>query len=161
MNFLKNNKKMNDKDKLLFIRDLLNAIDIKTKIKRIGDVNMRIDALGKLPDGKTAIFSIEFGNDALEVPRKILEDYAIMHNRYNIKKKDIVTFSILNLLPSKRSEYYKVLDDIKKITQIEIYTLPINFLNQMVQREETINDYDYKDFYISNTESSKLLKPLK
>ncbi len=161
MNFLKNNKKMNDKDKLLFIRDLLNAIDIKTKIKRIGDVNMRIDALGKLPDGKTAIFSIEFGNDALEVPRKILEDYAIMHNRYNIKKKDIVTFSILNLLPSKRSEYYKVLDDIKKITQIEIYTLPINFLNQMVQREETINDYNYKDFYISNTESSKLLKPLK
>lgn len=161
MNFLKNNKKMNDKDKLLFIRDLLNAIDIKTKIKRIGDVNMRIDALGKLPDGKTAIFSIEFGNDALEVPRKILEDYAIMHNRYNIKKKDIVTFSILNLLPSKRSEYYKVLDDIKKITQIEIYTLPINFLIQMVQREETINDYNYKDFYISNTESSKLLKPLK
>ena len=161
MNFLKNNKKMNDKDKLLFIRDLLNAIDIKTKIKRIGDVNMRIDALGKLPDGKTAIFSIEFGNDALEVPRKILEDYAIMYNRYNIKKKDIVTFSILNLLPSKRSEYYKVLDDIKKITQIEIYTLPINFLNQMVLREETINDYNYKDFYISNTESSKLLKPLK
>ena len=132
MNFLKNNKKMNDKDKLLFIRDLLNAIDIKTKIKRIGDVNMRIDALGKLPDRKTAIFSIEFGNDALEVPRKILEDYAIMHNRYNIKKKDIVTFSILNLLPSKRSEYYKVLDDIKKITQIEIYTFSINFLNQIV-----------------------------
>ena len=87
MSFTKHIKKMNDKSKLLLVRDLLDAINIKTKIKRIGDVNMRIDAMGKLPDGKTAIFSIEFGNDALEIPRKILEDYAIIHNRYNIKKK--------------------------------------------------------------------------
>lgn len=161
MSFAKDIKKMNDKGKLLLVRDLLDAINIKTKIKRIGDVNMRIDAMGKLPDGKTAIFSIEFGNDALEIPRKILEDYAIIHNRYNIKKKDIVTFAILNLLPSKRSEYYKVVDDIKRITQIEIYTMPLDFLNKMIKRKETINNYNYKDFYISSVEGNKLFKPSK
>ena len=81
--------------------------------------------------------------------------------KHGVKKKDIVTFAILNLLPSKRSEYYKVVDDIKKITQIEIYTMSLDFLDKMIKQNETINDYNYKDFYISSIEDNKFFKPSK
>ena len=71
-------KNLNDGEKLKFVKNLLESFGIKTKLKRTGDVNMRIDAIGQLPKNKTAIFSIEFGNDSLSLPRNILENFAIL-----------------------------------------------------------------------------------
>ena len=54
-----------------------------------------------------------------------------------------------------------LVDDIKKITQIEIYTMSLDFLNKMIKQNETINNYNYKDFYISSIEDNKFFKPSK
>ena len=53
----KNFKKLNDRKRLEIVKDLLDKFGIKTSLKRIGDINMRIDAQGKFNQNKI-IFSI-------------------------------------------------------------------------------------------------------
>ena len=122
---------------------------------------MRIDAIGQLPKNKTAIFSIEFGNDSLSLPRKILENFAILHRRYNKDKNNIIPFAIVNEVPNKRSEYYRVLGDVYKVTKIKIYTLSIFNLILWVKNKKRISDFIFDDFFITNKKNNKFIKPKK
>ena len=73
----------------------------------------------------------------------------------------ILCLHLLNMLIAIMGETFGVNNEIKRITQIEIYTMPLDFLNKMIKRKETINNYNYKDFYISSVEGNKLFKPSK
>ena len=131
MKMYKELNKLTDKQKLEFVKKQIGLIGCDINLKRIGDNNMRIDATSNFDKNKKAIFSIQFGNDHVSVPRKILEDFAVLHNRYNIIKENIVPFSILQNLPNKRSEYYQIIDDIKKVTNISIYTLTLEAIENI------------------------------
>jgi len=149
-----------DKKKLILINKFLNNFGIENKLRRAGDVNMRIDSIGKIND-KTALISIEFGNDAVSLPRKLLEGYAIMHNRYQIKKDKIILIAIIHKLPNKRSDFYQVIDDVLKVLKIKIYTLPIGELIKLIKNEKKIEDFQLNDFFISRTIKNNLYKPAK
>jgi hypothetical protein len=141
--------KLTDKQKLEFVKKQISFIGCDINLKRIGDNNMRIDATSNFDKNKKAIFSIEFGNDHVSVPRKILEDFAVLHNRYNIIKENIVPFSILQNLPNKRSEYYQIIDDIKNVTNISIYTLTLEAIENIKIKRKTIYDFNLNEFFIS------------
>lgn len=156
----KNFKKLNDRKRLEIVKDLLDKFGIKTSLKRIGDINMRIDAQGKFNQNKI-IFSIEFGNDSLSIPRKLLEGFAVTHNRYKISKKKLIPIAILSTLPNKRSEYYRVIDDINKVLKIKIFTLPLDVLEKFVSYKNKFNNQILEKLYISEKEGSDFLKPKK
>jgi len=149
MKIYKELNKLTDKQKLEFVKKQINLIGCEINLKRIGNINMRIDAISNFGNRKKAIFSIEFGNDHVSVPRKILEDFAVLHNRYNIMKENIVPFSILQNLPNKRSEYYQIIDDIKKVTNISIYTLTLEAIENIKINHKTIYDFNLSEFFIS------------
>jgi hypothetical protein len=149
MKIYKELNKLTDKQKLEFVKKQINLIGCEINLKRIGNINMRIDAISNFGNSKKAIFSIEFGNDHVSVPRKILEDFAVLHNRYNIMKENIVPFSILQNLPNKRSEYYQIIDDIKKVTNISIYTLTLEAIENIKINHKTIYDFNLSEFFIS------------
>lgn len=156
----KNFKKLNDRKRLEIVKDLLDKFGIKTSLKRIGDINMRIDAQGKFNQNKI-IFSIEFGNDSLSIPRKLLEGFAVTHNRYKINKKKLIPIAILSTLPNKRSEYYRVIDDINKVLKIKIFTLPLDVLEKLVSYKNKFSNQILEKLYISEKEGSDFLKPKK
>jgi len=139
-----NLKGLNDFQKLKYAENLLQSIGIETETKRQGDVNMRIDAVGRLHKGDLGIFEFEFGNDALEIPRKLLEDFAILHRRYNKNKNQLFLFSVLKNLPNKRSDYYQVLNDIKKVVGIKIHTFTFEQLNDFRNKKGNFLSIDYK-----------------
>ncbi len=148
---------LSDKKKLIYVNNLLNNFGIKNKLRRIGDVNMRIDSIGKIRN-ITALISIEFGNDMLSLPRKLLEGYAIMHNRYHIAKDKLLLIAVVKKLPNKRSDFYQVIDDILKILKIKIYTLPIDELTKFVKINKKVSDFDLENFFISRKIKNSLYK---
>lgn len=151
---------LSDKKKLIYVNKLLHNFGIENELKRIGDVNMRIDSIGKIGN-MTVLISIEFGNDMVSLPRKLLEGFAIMHNRYKIDKDKIVLISVIQKLPNKRSDFYQVIDDILKILKIKIYTLPINEITKLLKMNKKFSDYNLENFFISRKSKNFLFKPEK
>ena len=151
---------LSDKKKLIYVNKLLHNFGIENELKRIGDVNMRIDSIGKVGN-MTVLISIEFGNDMVSLPRKLLEGFAIMHNRYKVDKDKIVLISVIQKLPNKRSDFYQVIDDILKILKIKIYTLPINEITKLLKMNKKFSDYNLENFFISRKSKNFLFKPEK
>ena len=151
---------LSDKKKLIYVNKLLQNFGIENELKRIGDVNMRIDSIGKIGN-MTVLISIEFGNDMVSLPRKLLEGFAIMHNRYKVDKDKIVLISVIQKLPNKRSDFYQVIDDILKILKIKIYTLPINEITKLLKMNKKFSDYNLENFFISRKSKNFLFKPEK
>ena len=151
---------LSDKKKLIYVNKLLHNFGIENELKRIGDVNMRIDSIGKVGN-MTVLISIEFGNDMVSLPRKLLEGFAIMHNRYKIDKNKIILISVIQKLPNKRSDFYQVIDDILKILKIKIYTLPINEITKLLKMNKKFSDYNLENFFISRKSKNFLFKPKK
>lgn len=137
----------NDQARLNELVSLMNKIGFKLKAKRKGDVNFRMDATGTFFDLYVSL-AIEFGKDHLNCTRQLLEDYSILCNRYNYKKNKVLLFSVFLDLPNRRSEYYKVVDDIYKVTSVKIYSISIDQIEQMIKNNEKINKENLKNYFI-------------
>ena len=59
-------------------------------------------------------------------------------------------FSILFYLPNKRAEYYRIIDDIKKITGVQIYTLTIGLLIALMLSNKKLTNYLLENFIINS-----------
>jgi len=127
LNFFRVGNKINDLE-LILIRNLMISVGILNKVAAKGNVDTRIDFLGIYGSHKIPGESGLSGTDILGSPRRILEDFAILHSRYSIPKERIIPIIFLLEFPRKRSDYYEVISDIKNITGIEIKTLPVHFL---------------------------------
>jgi hypothetical protein len=110
----------------LFIRNTMHELGVRCGIRRRGDTNIRIDAVASFSDGKFAAIEIEFTNAVVESPRALLEDVAVMHSRYGLDVHRIYPISIVGVLPNARSDYYRVIDDIRDVLELECrtFTLP-------------------------------------
>jgi Fe-S-cluster-containing hydrogenase component 2 len=122
----------NEQDVLIFVRNLLLQIGIVSRVRRKGDTNSRIDAIGVLPDGRIAAIEIETSNAVIESPRALLEDIAVIHSRYGIPKSEIDALSVILSLPNNRSEYYQVIEDVEKVLGITFRTLTIAIIILLV-----------------------------
>lgn len=125
--FFKMTNQVNDLE-LILIRNLMLGIGILNKVAAKGNVDTRIDFLGVFGENKIPGESGMNGTDILGLPRRILEDFAVLHSRYSIPREQIIPIIFLFEFPRKRSDYYEVITDIKNITGIEIKTLPVHFL---------------------------------
>ncbi len=116
---------LSDTRAMLLVRNLLHEAGIQCRVRRKGDTNVRIDAVTAFDDGKVGVVEVELSGAALESPRAILEDIAVLHSRFAMPLSAIVPVSIVLSLPNARSEYYRVIHDIYEVLQLRVRTLTL------------------------------------
>ena len=120
-------------------------------LSRQGNVYMRMDGFYQTVD-QYGVVEIETGLDMLEVSRALLDDIAVVDARYGIKKENIHPLAICLGLPNRRTDYWQVVKDILKVTNIQINTFTIGMLLIFLWNLTELNDYDI--FYIDVDNSS-------
>lgn len=111
----------------LIVRNLFLVLGNHCIIRRRGDVYFRIDAIIE-NNPAIGVAEIEFHKDTLEPPRAILDDIAVLSSRYGIEKQHIKPFIVLLELPNLRTEYWRVIKDIKDVLGIRIHSLTLGAL---------------------------------
>ncbi len=132
----------------LLIRNLLFQVGLKVSIRRRGDTNMRIDAVGFSKNDRPFVAEIETGAGVLESPRALLEDVAVLHSRYGFSKSNIDPLSIILTLPNVRSEYYQVIRDIYKVLGLQCRTLTVGILLALLWNFRAIKNFEKNTFAI-------------
>ena len=122
---------------------------LSTYLTRQGDVNLRMDGLGK-SDESYLVIEIELNAD-LDAPRDILDDVAVFSSRYNIPKESIYGLIVLAELPNKRTEYWELIRDIEKVVDLKIFNVPLAALLTLFWSEKPLN---YKDYKLNNNQTS-------
>jgi len=106
-------------------RNLLIGLEIPTITRVIGDTNFRIDMLSIL-DSKILVIEVDVSPvSLLETPRALLDNIAVLNARYNIDIHRLIPLVICAIFPNKRTDYYEVLADIRKVLEIDIKTISI------------------------------------
>lgn len=119
----------------------LSKKNIPTYLTRLGDVNLRMDAISKT--GETFyIMEIEVLAN-LDSPRDILDDVAVFCSRHKIQKSQVVGVIVLAELPNKRTEYWELISDIEKVTGLKIATIPIAALLTLLWNRAKLKIDDY------------------
>ena len=124
-----------------FIRNLLIECGVRCRTGRSGDTNVRMDGVLATVDGRLGVLEIELGNAVLESPRKLLEDVAVLHGRYDIDMASIAPVSVVAKLPNARSEYFRVMDDIEKVLNLCCRTVTVGALLAVLWQLETIEGF--------------------
>lgn len=140
---------MPDPDRNLFVRNLLHEAGMNARVRRRGDTNMRIDAVGFTRRERPFVAEIELVGGELESPRALLEDVAILHARYGFAIQDIDAVSIIMAFPNVRSEYYQVMRDIEAVLGIRCRTLTIGALLAVVWTGRMIDGFEGAAFAIN------------
>lgn len=109
---------------------------------------MRIDAVGFTRKGRPFVAEIETGAGALESPRALLEDVAVLHSRYGYAVSEIDPVSILLSFPNTRSDYYQVIRDIEKVLGLRCRTITIGALVALLWSFKQIDGFGDNDFAI-------------
>lgn len=109
------------------VRNCLLGLGYDCVVRRRGDVNLRMDALFSCY-GQTGVAEIEFHQDALEPPRAILDDIAVLHARYGIDKQAILPLIVHFELPNTRTGHWQVVEDIVSVLDIRIHTITLGAL---------------------------------
>jgi ferredoxin len=117
----------------LIIRNLFLVLGNQCIIRRKGDIYFRIDAV--LADKPViGVAEVEFNKDSLESPRAILDDIAVLVSRYEIEKVQIKPFIISLEFPNVRTEYWRVIKDIRDVLGVHINSLSLGALCILVWR---------------------------
>lgn len=132
-------------------RNIMICIGSWASLSRQGNVYMRMDGFYQTVD-QYGVVEIETGLDMLDVSRALLDDIAVVDARYGIKKKNIHPLAICLGLPNKRTDYWQVVKDILKVTNIQINTVTFGMLLIFLWELTELNDYDI--FYIDVDNSS-------
>lgn len=105
---------------------LFRSIGIDAEKRKTGVNNFRTDLI--LTNQQTlGICEIELGDDLLDPPRSLLDNYAVVNSRYS-GNYSTVPLTIVFSLPNKRQDYWNVVSDIDKILNIKIKTISLGFL---------------------------------
>lgn len=66
---------------------------------------------------KRGVAEVEFGRDALDAVRGILDDIAVTNCRYGISEQNNFAFVVCLHLPNERQGFWQVFKDIKKLKE--------------------------------------------
>lgn len=133
--------KLADQDRNLLVRNLMHEAGMSARVRRRGDMNMRMDAVGFTRSKRLFVAEIELVGGELESPRALMEDVAILHARYGFEVADIDALSVILAFPNLRSEYYQVIRDINKVLGIKCRTLTIGALLAVIWIGKTIDGF--------------------
>lgn len=109
------------------VRNCLLELGYHCAIRRRGDVNLRMDALFSKMD-QIGVAEIEFHQDALEPPRAVLDDIAVLYARYGVDKQTILPLIVHLELPSVRTGHWQVVEDIQSVLGLRIHTVTLGAL---------------------------------
>lgn len=114
------------------VANLFSFLGVDAKVRRRGDTNIRFDGVLGFPNGQLGVMEIELSPNAVESPRALIEDIAVLHSRYHVPTNEVYAISVLLQLPNARSEYYQVMQDIEKVLAIRCRTITVGALLAMV-----------------------------
>lgn len=144
-------KRMDQAKQNILARNILIQLGNNSTLSRQGNVYMRMD--GFYDNSKQyGVVEIETGADMLDVSRALLDDVAVINTRYNVKKDMNHPLAIVLGLPNKRTDYWQVVKDIRKVVNLQINTITFGALLILLWNNVTINDFD--EFYIDVDNSS-------
>lgn len=147
-----------------FSRNLLIGSGIGSSIGRKGNNHMRMDIILSFMDNGNGIAEVEFGQESiLNAPRDILDSLAVMTSRYNWVKNDTKAIIVSDVLPNKRSEYWRIIQDISNIVDVKISTITIFTLMILNWFRIKISEHEIDLLYADvNTKSyrKEILQPL-
>jgi ferredoxin len=135
-------------------RNLLIANGVGAAMRRRGDTNIRMDLVLGPPGVKKGTSEVEFGNEILDAPRNILDNIAVLVARYELSKDMIVPVIVSLSLPNSRSEYFRFIQDVRKVLNIKINSITIGGLILLIWNRSKINFVNGDELYIDETTSS-------
>lgn len=141
-------------------RNMLIACGVNARTRRRGDTNVRMDGVLQFASGAIGVFELEASTAALESPRALLEDIAVLHGRFRVPMDDIVPVSIVAELPNVRAEYYQVIDDILSVLNIHCRTLTLGLLCLLMWRFQTLPDLTTSEFFTTQARPVDLHRSL-
>jgi NAD-dependent dihydropyrimidine dehydrogenase PreA subunit len=139
---------LNDAIASQLVRNLFLTCGVKCRVRRRGDTNVRMDGVIGTADGRVGVLEIELASAALESPRALLEDVAVLHSRYGIRVDQIDPVSVVLSIPNVRSEYFQVIADIEKVLNVRCRTLTIGALVSVVWNLARINGFTHDLFFV-------------
>lgn len=119
---------LSDTEGTLLARNMLLASGVAASTRRKGDTNVRMDGVFRTQTNQIGVVEFEPGVAVLETPRALLEDIAVLHRRFDVPVAAIVPVSLIGVLPNIRSEYYRVMDDISSVLNIQCRTVTLGAL---------------------------------
>lgn len=144
-------KRMGQEEQNLLVRNVLISLGCQAALSRHGDVYSRMDGFYE-NENQMGVLEIETGQDVLSVSRAILDDVAVVNSRYDILPETNHPLAVVLSLPNKRTDYWQVVKDIGKVTNLHISTLTIGALFLFLWNCEEVSDFD--QFYIDVDNSS-------
>ena len=129
-------------------RNLMNALAVPFQIRRLGDTNIRIDGVFKSANGRIGVAEIEFSDAAiLDSPRDILDDCAVLNSRHAFPVQKIDPLIITLRLPNRRSEYWRVIQDIANVLDMKIASITIGAMLHMLWINHKLVMNPWTNFY--------------
>lgn len=132
----------------LIARNLMMALAVPFHIRRLGDTNVRIDGIFQSGKNRLGVAEIEFAEEAvLDAPRDILDDCAVLNARHGIPIQRIDPLIISLRLPNKRSEYWRVIQDVNKMLNIKISSITIGAMMLLLWSNHRLEGNPWAGFY--------------
>lgn len=127
-------------------RNLLIACGIGAAMRRRGDTNIRMDMVLGPPGVESGTSEVELGG-ALDAPRNILDNVAVLVARYEMDKDRIVPLIVSLSLPNQRSEYWQVIKDIRDVLGVKINSITVGALVLLVWNRAKIEIRSGEELY--------------
>ena len=140
----------------IIVRNTLVNMGIPCNINASGNNHNRTEFFGQEGDFVIIGESNSSESDSLSVSRRILDDVAVMVSRYGIDIQKILSLSVINGFPNKRTDYYEVVHDIHSILGIRICTVTFHILFILNLFGIRLCVEDFAEFYIDNTHQDLL-----
>lgn len=129
-------------------RNLLIAAGAGAAMRRKGDVFARMDLVLGPPWPAYGCAEAEFGDVAvLDAPRDLLDDVAVSVGRHG-KATSLLALVVTDVLPNRRSEYWRIVQDIRKVVGLPIGTVTVLALCLLVWRGRNLRDLPPDFFYV-------------
>jgi Fe-S-cluster-containing hydrogenase component 2 len=145
-------------------RNLLIASGAGAAMRRKGDNAARMDIALGAPWPTFGCAEAEFGDVAiLDAPRDLMDDVAVCVGRLGQDKDSILALVVTDVLPNRRSEYWRILQDVRKVIGVKIGTVTVLALCMLVWRRKKISALPIDLFHVDvETESYRtaVLEPL-
>lgn len=136
------------------VRNLMIEIGINALMSRRGDTNIRMDIVFEQVGKTFGTCEVEFGNGILDAPRNLLDNVAVLISRYKMSQENMLPLVVTFSLPNQRSEYWKVIKDIRKVLDLKINSLTVGMLILLIWNRIKVSLDDSEVFYVDSDQYS-------
>lgn len=136
------------------VRNLMLEVGIKALMRRRGDTYLRMDIVFEQSGKKSGTCEVELRSEFLDAPRNLLDNVAVLVSRYEITKHNMIPLVVTLSLPSQRSEYWRVIKDIKQVLDLRINSLTIGMLVLLVWNRRKISLDSQEILYVDSDMST-------